>query len=410
MEGIRLDRVSRRLIRTVQRSGGRPNVTSEIGVWPSTREPRDLKAAGEWVYLRRSLPLPNSSDGAKLRVVDLFSGCGAMSLGVAEACRALDLNFAPVAAFDINPVAVRVYAQNFGLDKLTPTDLGSLLSSQLNRRPTKAEREMLVGLRRVDLVVAGPPCQGHSNLNNRTRRDDPKNELYFCLARFAKLTEPRHIIIENVPSVMADRRRVVQRTAEALTTMGYNVRSALVNIWDLGVPQTRKRHVLVASKREVPEIARMVADHLVPPRPVWWAIGDLEDIDEVSERDRPTEPKKITQRRIDYLFDRGLYDLPDRMRPDCHRFKSAYLPCGLWPDAQGSSCADYNRRIRHDGPRSLRSPDSQTDDHPTRGRAYSGPSRLLRFFPGGETAPPYGAIGNAVPPQRSYVIALELLR
>ena len=48
------------------------------------------------------------------------------------------------------------------------------------------------------LLLAGPPCQGHSALNNHTRHDDPRNDLYLAVARVARLLEPRAVIVENV--------------------------------------------------------------------------------------------------------------------------------------------------------------------------------------------------------------------
>jgi len=345
-----------------------------------------------------------------VRVADLFSGCGAMSLGVAEACRALNLTFESAGAFDINQVALEVYGRTFCLPTPMPVDLGVVLSNQLNRSQTKAERPFLKALGEVDVVVAGPPCQGHSNLNNVTRRDDPKNELYFRLARFAKIAGPEHIIIENVPTVLADKRKVVHRTEDALTNLGYFVRSGFVNTWELGVPQSRKRHLLVASRKPLPELKEIVAKYSVAARPVWWAISDLEDAPPATELDRPTVPKKVTQKRMKYLFDHDLYNLPDRMRPDCHRYKDHSYQAvygRMHPDRVAPTITggfDTMGRGRF--------------VHPTRPRTLT-PHEAARVqcipdFVDFSTVPKRGhlteLIGNAVPPKLSYVVALELLR
>ncbi|MGV1165764.1 DNA cytosine methyltransferase, partial [Enterococcus faecium] len=63
---------------------------------------------------------------------------------------------------------------------------------------TSAEKALLKRLGEVDVVLAGPPCQGHSDLNNHTRREDPRNQLYARAARFIELTLPDAFIIENV--------------------------------------------------------------------------------------------------------------------------------------------------------------------------------------------------------------------
>ena len=58
----------------------------------------------------------------------------------------------------------------------------------------------------VDVLVGGPPCQGHSDFNNRTRHADDKNELYGSMVRAAEVLEPQHILIENVPGALNDKR------------------------------------------------------------------------------------------------------------------------------------------------------------------------------------------------------------
>src|SRR5439155_18927074 len=90
-------------------------------------------------------------------------------------------------------------------------------------------------------------CQGHSDLNNHTRRDDEKNDLYPRIARFVELTRPRYVLVENVAAVVHDVRRAVERTVSWLRRLGYATDEGLVPLNDLGVPQLRRRHVLVAA-------------------------------------------------------------------------------------------------------------------------------------------------------------------
>ena len=85
------------------------------------------------------------------------------------------------------------------------------------------ERSLVARVGHVDVLVGGPPCQGHSNLNNHTRRKDPKNKLYERMARFAELVKPTHIIIENVSAVLHDEGKVVKRTIEHLKALDYEV-------------------------------------------------------------------------------------------------------------------------------------------------------------------------------------------
>ena len=88
----------------------------------------------------------------------------------------------------------------------------------------------------VDVLVGGPPCQGHSDFNNRTRHADDKNELYGSMVRAAEVLAPQHILIENVPGALNDKRAVVQRTAEALGKLGYHVSIGVIDLSEIGVP------------------------------------------------------------------------------------------------------------------------------------------------------------------------------
>ena len=67
-----------------------------------------------------------------------------------------------------------------------------------------AEHAPALGLT-VDVLVGGPPCQGHSDLNNHTRRADEKNALFDRMARFVQLARPSHVIVENVKVAEAPR-------------------------------------------------------------------------------------------------------------------------------------------------------------------------------------------------------------
>ncbi|MBL0121657.1 MAG: DNA cytosine methyltransferase [Betaproteobacteria bacterium] len=111
-----------------------------------------------------------------IRVVDLFSGCGGLTLGVSEAARAAQVGTEVVLACDTNDSALSVYRQNFGKigDRIVHADLMSAFADP-------KEFHFSSGVvpysefGHIDLLVAGPPpCQGHSDLNNSTRRSDPQ--------------------------------------------------------------------------------------------------------------------------------------------------------------------------------------------------------------------------------------------
>lgn len=100
--------------------------------------------------------------------------------------------------------------------------------------------------RGVDVVFGGPPCQGHSIANSVFRSaDDPRNQLVFEMVRAARDTRARHVVIENVPAF--DKQLLEQVLAE-FVRLGYWVAARNLNAADYGVPQTRNRKFIIATK------------------------------------------------------------------------------------------------------------------------------------------------------------------
>jgi DNA (cytosine-5)-methyltransferase 1 len=336
-----------------------------------------------------------------------------MSLGASEACRALGYRFESAGAYDVDAQALRVYDGLFGLSQQQPVDLGLTLQSQLDSAVTDLEAEVVRRAGAVDLVLAGPPCQGHSTLNNRTRHSDPKNELYFLLARYAKLVNPKWMIIENVPTVQSDRSGVVRRTADALEALGYWVVTGVVDLWAIGVAQTRRRHVLVAQREDTGSLTSLddlLESYRTRPRAVSWVIEDLLDLSTSDGVDSVKMPDPVTQTRIDYLFDHNLFDLPDHMRPDCHRKKSHTYQSVYgrmsWSEPAPTITSGFDTMGRG------------RFVHPKRRRTITAhEAARLQFIPDfvdfsgvKERTVLARLIGNAVPPKLSYVLCLELMR
>jgi DNA (cytosine-5)-methyltransferase 1 len=351
--------------------------------------------------------------GSPVRVVDLFSGCGGLSIGLAEAAHALNRPFEPALAIDVDPVAARTYAANFPSAVTIDDDVAAVLPGVVGSRLTSAERHLARRHPDIDVLVGGPPCQGHSDFNNRTRHSDDKNELYGAMVRAAEVLDPQHILIENVPGALNDRQSVVQRTADALDELGYQVSIGVIDLCEIGVPQRRRRLVLMASLTRATTPAEVTDRHRRHPRDVAWAIQDLEEVPEshrVELLDAVARSAPATRRRIDFLFDSGMFDLPDGQRPPCHA-------------SGGHSYQSIYGRLAWDRP-------SQTITtgfysmcmgryvHPSRRRTITArEAARLQYIPDWfrfDTAPYRTAlarmIGNAVPSRLSYAIALDWLR
>ena len=231
--------------RTVFLSRGR---TVETRVRIGERYEDDPHSAFDFAFLRRSIRPRTTGDGPTVRAVDVFSGGGGLSLGISEACRALHKQFVSVLALDRDPGCMTTYRQNFPCKEAHQVDITEVIDGTIGSPPTMSERRFLENVRNVTILLAGPPCQGNSDLNNHTRRKDPRNALYERVARFVEIVEPEHILVENVPPAVHGKERAVQRSIEVLRRLGYHVDSGIVDLSMIGVPQTRKRHVLVASK------------------------------------------------------------------------------------------------------------------------------------------------------------------
>jgi DNA (cytosine-5)-methyltransferase 1 len=204
IESYSIDRSGGRLVRHVRHRDGRQTQSSvrlvggDVGKSP-------LSDAYDHAWLR-SPKKPREANGEEeCRIVDLFSGCGAMSIGVFEACRALGLRTNVILGMDIDAGAGAVFQRAFPKADFDDRPLQSVIDRPLGAVPSESERKLQRKLGSVDVLVGGPPCQGHSDLNNHTRRADEKNALFDRMARFAQLARPSHVIVENVKVAEAPR-------------------------------------------------------------------------------------------------------------------------------------------------------------------------------------------------------------
>jgi DNA (cytosine-5)-methyltransferase 1 len=277
-----------------------------------------------------------------------------------------------------------------------------------------APESRLIG---TNLLIAGPPCQGHSNLNNRTRRDDPRNLHYLTVPAFAVALRVPVVVIENVPDVVNDSRSVVATAKELLLSEGYSVRSGVLSALDYGIAQSRKRFFLIGWKDREPTLGNDLASLLEGLRVekyvgVGDVIGDLLDREGGTELDSAANLSPENRQRIDYLFDNELWELPDAERPDCHKnghtYKSVYGRL-RWDQPAGTITTGFM------------TPGRGRFVHPTKRRALT-PHEAARLqgFPDSfqfklrdRSTPPKATlakvIGDAVPPRLGYCATLAAL-
>jgi DNA (cytosine-5)-methyltransferase 1 len=233
--------------------------------------------------------------------------------------------FEAVFALDSDEPSLNVYKKNFNPVYAPNKDVWSVLTGKVGDSLKGEERSLLKKIGSIDVCLAGPPCQGHSDLNNHTRRDDKRNHLYERVARFAEVACPSHLIIENVPTIVHGKDRALDKTIRHLEQLGYKVDAGIIDLTSLGVPQRRKRHVVVASGQSL-SIEEIVKIHRVSEeRTVRWAIADLARKSAVDLFDSPSVLTKENAKRIEYLMRTGTYDLPNHLRPLCHQDDHSYV-------------------------------------------------------------------------------------
>jgi DNA (cytosine-5)-methyltransferase 1 len=312
-------------------------------------------------------------------------------------------------AVDTNDAANTVFDANFRPERLYDGAIEDLADGELGTALTRRERRLRSDLGSITLAVGGPPCQGHSDLNNHTRRGDPRNALYLRMARFIEVVRPEHAIIENVPGVVHDWSGVVDLTRQLLTGIGYTVTDGVLAADQLGWAQRRRRHVLLASrKHDEIDIADVRVRYVRSPLPVSWTLTGAPRSESVL--DTSAKHSATNLRRIRYLFDHGLFELPDEQRPDCHRLKphsyrSVYGR--MRPDepaptiTSGFGSTGQGRFVHPLEPRTLT---------PREAARIQGFPDWFDFGSASSRRALQEMIGNAVPSRLAYVAALELLR
>ena len=348
-----------------------------------------------------------------MTAVDLFAGCGGLTCGLEEAARRAGRRLDVRLAVDLDPRIARVYKRNFRNGRVVAADVAAMFPGDPGAELTPAEARLAHAAGRPDFLLAGPPCQGHSDLNNHTRRADPRNALYLRVARAAEVLGPQVVIVENVPAVQHDIDDVVGVTTTALEKLEYTVASQVIDLALVGVPQHRRRFLLLASSD--PRVDP--SDLLVGVRTAWsahptrtldWAIRDLESTDSGLAIDQASRVSAENQRRIAYLFDHDEYDLPDSERPTCHRdkdhtYRSVYGRLRWEAPSQtittGFSSMGQGRYVHPSKPRTL------TPHEAARIQTFPD------WFDWGSTARTTlsTVIGNAVPPLLTVHVGMAVL-
>ncbi len=329
--------------------------------------------------------------------IDLFAGCGGVTEGL---CRA---GFKVIGAVEIDPLAGKTYALNHPETKLSQNDIRDI-------KGRKWMRELTIKRGELDLLVGCPPCQGFSTLRTRngaTRNRDPRNNLVKEMLRLVNEMRPKAVMMENVPRL--GEKKVFREFTTALESMGYRVQWEIVDVQDFGVPQRRRRLVLIAGRRLEVSFPRPARTH----RTVRQAIGSLPPAGKSGDplHDLPEQRSVEVRRKIAKIPKDGgsRRDLPASMQLECHR------RCDGFKDIYGRMAWDDVAPTITGG---CFNPSKGRFLHPVKNRNITmREAALLQTFPRGYrfdlTAGKQGValmIGNALPPELVRRQAVEVKR
>ena len=248
----------------------------------------------------------------RLTAIDLFAGCGGLTLGLRLA------GFRVVGAIEKDALAAESYRVNHPETRMWRADITSLSPRDL---------AVALNLRRgdLDLLSACPPCQGFSRLRtgNGTREvDDPRNDLAFEFVRFVDEFRPKAAIMENVPGMMRDTR--LAGIMDKLGQLGYAPSAQTFDAADYGVPQRRRRMILLAGRGtpmafSEPTGTRHTVSDAIRCLPQAGESGD-------ALHDWPERRSPRTMRLIRHIPHDGgsRRDLPDEFQLTCHRNVDGY--------------------------------------------------------------------------------------
>lgn len=329
--------------------------------------------------------------------IDLFCGCGAVSLGLKKA------GFHVLSAIDFEPTACATYQKNHPEVQLVEKDIRNTKPAEL--LPNKGEH--------LNLMVVCAPCQPFSS-QNKYKDGDKRAKLILQAIRFACILKPRLILFENVPGLASgNNRSIMDRLDQGLKKLGYAVSVPLkVNAADYSVPQRRVRCIMFASLGGLPELPEPYTPTGMR-NTVRTAIGDLESLS--SGQKSSFDPYHFARRHTEIALSRMRYipkdggsrfSLPSELELPCHKGTKAY------PDVYGRMCWDDIAPTLTTGCTDITRGRFM---HPTDNRAITlREAARLQTFPDsfvftGNAGDIAQQIGNAVPVNLAYIMGKAII-
>lgn len=344
------------------------------------------------------------------KAIDLFAGVGGLSLGFEMA------GFDVLLAVEYDASIAEAYKLNHPKTEMLVQDIRDL--------PLEETFSKYVG--NVDIVFGGPPCQGFSQKGQRKTINDERNFLFKYFVSTVTYLRPQYFVMENVPNLLTTEQSYFKKEIEALfEKYGYHLETGVMNAADYGVPQNRRRAVIIG-KRDEP--ASLLPEPLNKQVTIWEAISDLAYLDSgegtgISEYRLPAESvyqrqlRKGSKMLYNHISTRHSELALERLRmippnsgkevlPEEHLTKSIYS--GTWT-RMGKDEISVTITTRFD------TPSSGKFTHPYLNRAITvREAARIQSFPDkfrfiGTKSSQMKQVGNAVPPLLAYAIAKKIM-
>ncbi len=252
--------------------------------------------------------------------IDLFAGCGGMSLGLEAA------GFDVAVAVEMDPVHALVHHYNFNYTQTICHDIQHITAEDIEEALSRGGFQG-----DIDLVAGGPPCQGFSQIGKR-QLEDPRNKLVFEYVRMIQSLSPKYFIFENVPGMMnGDHVNFLNELLEEFDKINYKIvlPIQILDASHFGVPQKRKRLFIIGFKKGIeppcypqirhknfhyePQMSMFEANiNTLQMVSVQEAIGDLEKINPFIEEDKGIALELLTHQKYNSIIADKLQNIHQR--------------------------------------------------------------------------------------------------
>lgn len=364
-----------------------------------------------------------------LTTIDLFSGCGGLSLGFKMA------GYQSVLASDIDENCKLTYTLNFPDVPFICKDISNITQEEITQY-TKDKS--------IDVIIGGPPCQGFSLANKRRdcNNTDPRNQLFYQYLKVLTWIRPRAFVFENVKGLLSMQQgATIKEIIKVFANVGYTVDYKVLKASDFGVPQIRERVIIIGIRNDLNMSPLFPLPLDTPPISVDDAISDLPPIQagEGKEIEQYTTPplndyQRLMRQDSTVIYNHIAMKHTKRLIDRFNAIKQGQSLIDVW-ETHGSvkrgnpsekstiKFSQNNQRVFGDKPAPTIAASFQSNFiHPHLNRNFTARegARLQSFpdtfiFCGFRTKmswekglSQYQQIGNAVPPLLAYAIAKSL--